>query len=253
MLLEEGHIYSYSQLEQMDSCPYGYYMQRIEHVDETDNAFAQQGSLIHELIDEWAKGELPANQLVTAYRLRYPDEVTAAWPIFLASKGYADKTYQQGLDYFTNFDEFQGYKIIGTEQKFVMELLGRPFQGIIDMILEESDGKLILLDHKSKSLSSFRKNQDTMYRQLYIYAKYIYDQYHKWPDKLVFNLFKEGGKKMERLFNEEEYKQTLDWAEKTMNKIESFDEIDFLETRKSDFYCWELCSVRDNCPNGNQK
>jgi len=233
----------------MDSCPYGYYMQRVEHVDEAENAFAQQGSLIHDLIDEWAKGELAADQLITAYRLRYPDEVTAAWPDFLASKGYGDKTYQQGLSYFENFDCFEGYQIIGTEQRFVMDLLGRPFQGIVDMILKDKDDHLILLDHKSKSLSSFKKNQDSMYRQLYLYSKYVYEQYGKWPDKLMFNLFKESGKKMERPFSQEDYQKTLDWADKLMTKIETYNELDFLETRKSDFYCWELCNVRDHCPN----
>ena len=172
-LLPDNHVYSYSQLSSFDECPYGFYLERIEKVDQVQNAFAEQGTLIHDLIDLWAKGQIPIQDLPKEYEKRYADEVVSSWPRMLASKGYAEKTYQQGLQYFENFDGFKGYKIINTEEKFLTTLSDRPFTGVIDMVLEdEKTGALIINDHKSKSLSSFKKEEKTIYRQQYLYSKY---------------------------------------------------------------------------------
>ena len=55
-LLGENHIYSYSQLSSFDECKYGFYLQRIEGIEEqSGNAFAERGTLIHDLLDQWAK------------------------------------------------------------------------------------------------------------------------------------------------------------------------------------------------------
>ena len=55
-LMPEKHVYSYSQLSSFDECPYSFYLQRIEGVPETvSNGFAERGSLVHDLLDQWAK------------------------------------------------------------------------------------------------------------------------------------------------------------------------------------------------------
>lgn len=250
-LLPDDHVFSYSQLSSFDECPYGFYLERIEKVDQVQNAFAEQGTLIHDLIDLWAKGQIAIKDLPKEYERRYPDEVVSPWPRMLASKGYAEKTFQQGLQYFQNFDGFKGYKIINTEEKFVTSIAGRKFAGIIDMVLEdEKTGDLIINDHKSKSLSSFKKEEKTIYRQQYLYSKYAYEKYGKYPDVLMFNLFKECGLKRFKDFSQKEYEEVLDWAIKIMEKIETYETLDWLESKEtSDFFCQELCSVRNNCFN----
>jgi ATP-dependent helicase/DNAse subunit B len=51
-LLSDNHVYSYTQLSSFDECPYGFYMNYIEKApDRLNNAFAEQGTLIHDLID----------------------------------------------------------------------------------------------------------------------------------------------------------------------------------------------------------
>lgn len=264
-LLRDNHVYSYSQLTTFDECPYAFYMDKIEREDQVSNIFAEQGSLIHDLIDKWAKGEIEVYELAEEYTRRYPLEVITPSPKMLAAKGYDEKTFMLGLDYFRNFDGFKGLKIIGTETKFKTEIAGRTFVGIVDMVCEdEKNGELIVLDHKSKSLSSFKKEADSMYRQQYLYSKYIYETYGRFPDRLMFNLFKEGGLKQERPFEEAVYFQTLEWAKDTIERIENYDVLDFISECKeqprnkkgeeiADFFCTELCSVRKHCPNGVKK
>lgn len=259
-MLNTNHVYSFSQLQSFAECPYAFYLQKIErNPDMVQNAFASQGTLIHDLLDQWAKGEFTKDQLPDEYARRYPLEVVEAWPRMLAAKGYAEKAFQLGYDYFKNFDEFNGFRVISAEERFKIEVEGRPFVGIMDMLVEdEQTGELVLVDHKSKSFAAFKKAEDEMYRQQYLYAKYVQEKYGKYPDRLMFNLFKEGGAKMERRFAEADYLSTLIWAGEQMTKMEAYDFVDWLTTKevepgKPDFFCTELCSCRKICPNGQMK
>lgn len=259
-ILEDSHIYSYSQLSSFDGCKYGFYLQRIEGLEEqASNAFAERGSLIHDLLDMWAKKILTKEEMLLEYERRYGNEVVTAWPRVLASKGYADKAYRLGIQFLENFDEFKGYDVLSAEEKFTLQLPltngeTRPFVGVIDMMLrDKKTNDLIVCDHKSKSLQAFKKNENEMYRQQYLYATYVKDKYGDWPSRLMFHLFNEGGVKPERLFSQEEYNETLAWATNQIIGIEESSIIDLLECKeKADYYCWNICSARLQCPNGVQ-
>lgn len=256
--IDKTHRYSYSQLEQFDECPYSFYLQRIEdHKDEmVGNSFASQGTLIHDIIDRWAKKKITKEEMAAEYERRYPKEVENNWPRVLAAKGYAQKTYDQGLEYFRNFDEFKGFDIVASEQKFTTRIAGRKFAGIVDMVLRDKEtGQDVILDHKSKSASAFRKAEDRMYRQQLLYSKWFFEKYGKFPDLLMFNLFKEGGIRPSKPFDEAEYKDVLLWAEETIKAIEEYDLVDWYRMKegadeKPDFFCHEICSCRKICPNG---
>lgn len=257
-LLGDNHVYSYSQLSAFDECKYGFYLQRIEGIEEqASNAFAERGSLIHDLLDMWAKKILTKEEMLAEYERRYSDEVISAWPRMMASKGYAKKAYETGIQFLENFDEFEGYEVLSAEEKFTIQLplsdgTTRPFTGIVDMILRENKTKdLIICDHKSKSLQSFKKDEDKMYRQQLLYASYVKDQYGEWPGSLMFHLFNESGVKPQRLFAMPQYEEALDWATKQIKGMEEYTVIDWLTCKeKPDFFCWELCSARKSCPNG---
>ena len=256
-LLGDNHVYSYSQLTSFDECKYGFYLQRIEGLQEqAENAFAQKGSLIHDLLDMWAKKILTKDEMIAEYERRYSDEVVSAWPRMMASKGYAKKAYETGLQFLENFDEFEGYEVLSAEEKFTIDLpltdgTTRPFVGIVDMILKENkSGDLIICDHKSKSLQSFKKDEDNMYRQQLIYATYVIQKYGK-VDALMFHLFNESGVKPQRLFSREQYDEALQWASKQIKDMEEYSVVDWLVCKeKPDFYCAELCGARKCCPNG---
>ena len=174
-LLSEKHVYSYSQLSSFDECSYNFYLQRIEGLEEeASNAFAERGTLIHDLLDQWAKKKLTKEQMLEQYEQRYSNEVVTAFPVF--PKGYAKKAYENGVQFLENFDEFEGYEVLSAEEKFKIDLpladgSSRPFVGIIDLMLRDKrTGDLIICDHKSKSMTSFKKDEDKMYRQQLLYS-----------------------------------------------------------------------------------
>lgn len=259
-LLGDNHVYSYSQLNSFDECKYGFYLQRIEGIEEqASNAFAERGTLIHDLLDMWAKKILTKEDMLAEYERRYADEVVTAWPRILAAKGYAKTAYDKGIQFLEGFDEFEGYEVLSAEEKFQINLPlsngeTRPFIGIIDMMLREiNSGNLIICDHKSKSMQSFKKDEEEMYRQQLLYSAYVNEKYGKYPDVLMFHLFNENGVKPQRLFAREQYDEAIDWATKQIQGIEDYTVLDWLVCKeKPDYYCWNLCSARKYCPSGVQ-
>ena len=259
-LLKDDHRYSYSQLTSFSECPFAYYLKYIEEREEASNGFAEQGSLIHKLLDEWANGKLNAEQLPIEYERRYPDTVVTSFPRMLAAKGYTEKTYQQGLSYFENFRGFPGYEIVSAEEEFKAPLrltdgTERPFDAFVDLILRSSfTGGLCVLDHKSKSLATFKKERDSMYKQQYLYSYFVHEKYGEWPEMLAFSLFKENGFIDEREFSMEEYNKTLEWATNAIKTIESYEILDWMDCKeqktpgKPDMFCAEICGQRRNCP-----
>ena len=259
-LIKPDHRYSYSQLASFSECPFGYYLKNIEEKEEAPNAFAEQGILIHKILDEWANGKLKKENLAKVYEQRYPDVVVTSFPRILTSKGYAEKTFQQGLEYFKNFQGFPGFSIVSAEEEFKMPLkltdgTTRQFLAYVDLILRNDfTGGLCVLDHKSKSWASFRKERDSMYKQQYLYSYFVHEKYGEWPELLMFSLFKEGGKTDEREFSMDEYNKTLEWATKAIHTIESYDILDWMECKeqktvgKPDMFCAEICGTRQYCP-----
>lgn len=238
---------SFSQLTMASECPYAYYLQKVAGIEPAENAFAQCGDLVHKLLAEWAKGNIPIKDLPVQWIERFPKAVTVDFPCFLAVKKYGEKLFDSVLTYFENFDGFPGYKVIGAEKEFKSSIAGVPFTGIIDLILRnEETGKFMLVDHKSCSISSFRKNKEQRYRQLLLYAKYCADTYGEFPETLRFNLFKENLYD-ERPFDSESYMSARLWAESVIEEMKNKDVLDWFETRPEIFKCTSLCSCRNEC------
>ena len=261
-MLDETHRYSYSQLSSYSECPFSYYLGHIESPkpEQAPNAWAEQGTLIHDLLDKWAKGELKKEELASEYSRRYGDEVVTAFPRMLASKGYAEKTYQQGLDYFENFQGFPEYDIVSAEEEYDMPITlsdgtQRPFIAYVDLVLRNKiTGGLVVCDHKSKSLATFKRERDKMYKQQFLYSYFVHEKYNEWPETLIFNLFKEGGYIDERDFTKDEYAATIQWATNAIHAIEERDLLDWLECKelpksgKPDLFCQSICQWHLICP-----
>jgi len=228
-------------------CPYAYYLLKFIGVEPVENAFAEAGNLAHELLAGWAKNEISIKELPGQWIQRFPKEVTAAFPAFLAAKGYREKLYFSILNYFENFNGFPEYEVVGAEKEFQSSIGGQKYIGIVDLILwNKETGKLMLVDHKSTSLSSFKRNREAMYRQLLLYSKYCADEYGEFPDTLRFNLFKENLYD-ERPFEQKSYIAAKQWAEATINDMKSKDFMDWMEVRPELFRCVNLCNCRNQC------
>ena len=242
--------FSFSQLTLAEQCPYAYYLTRIAGIQPKDNAFAQAGSLVHALLAKWARGDVPADDLPGLWLARFDEAVTECFPPFLEAKGYRQKLRDSVTAYFRSFDGFSGFEVIGAEQSFSSALAGEPFVGVIDLILRnQQTGEYVLVDHKSSSLSSFRRSRRAMYRQLLLYSKYLADHYGTFPTMLRFNLFREGIID-EQPFRAEDYMEAVQWAEDGIRRMNGRDLPDWFELRPEQFYCTQLCAARGECPYG---
>lgn len=251
--LNDNHVYSYSQISSFDECPYSFYLQRIEKIKVlASNAWAERGTLIHDILDKWAKGILKKEDMIPEYERRYGDEVVTAFPPFM--KDQTAKAYKSGIDFLENFDEFKGYKVVSAEEKFIIDLplpdgTSRQFTGIVDLILrKEWTDELVICDHKSKSADAFKKAEKDMWKQQYLYSQYVYEKYGEWPVELMFHLFGDLGSKPVKPFDLTEFRDSVKWAGENILKMESFTTLDWLTCKdSSDFYCANLCSARWEC------
>jgi len=238
---------SFSQLTAVQECPYQYYLLKMAGIEPTENAFAQAGNLCHQLLASWAKGDIPIKELADQWTNRFAKTVTAEFPHYLAAKGYAEKLFESILTYFNRFDGFAGYEIIGVEKEFKSAIAGEHFVGIIDLVLRnQKTGGIMLVDHKSCSLSSFKRNKEQMYKQLLLYSKFTADEYGEFPQMLCFNLFKENLID-ERPFDREDYIAARLWAESIIETMKAKDITDWFETKPEYFRCVNLCNCRSEC------
>jgi len=88
-----------------------------------------------------------------------------------------------------------------------------------------------------------------MYRQLFLYSKYLADKFGVFPALLRFNLFKENTYD-EQVYQPEAYIEAVQWAEQGIRAIQNKDLPDWFACKPEQFYCTCLCAARDACPYG---
>ena len=201
------------------------------------------------MLEEYGKGMLSADSLTAEYEARYSSSVVHSFPP--TKKGdYAQKTYQQGLDYFAAFQGFgDQYEVVSTEDKFLLNIAGHNFVGVSDLILKEKDtGRLIVIDHKTKSESSMKNEIGTYRKQLYIYAEHVRQKYGRFPDEIRFNMIKPQNWIIEP-FSEERHKETLQLVEDMIDVISI--ECEWRE-QPNYYFCRYICPMLQYCDEGQK-
>lgn len=236
--------WSFTKLEAFRHCGMMFRLTYLDKAEKMENGFAEYGTFCHKLLEEWAKGDCPEFALAEEYQNRYEDEVTAPFPPF--PKGMPQKYYDQGLAYFESFSGFgDQYEILTVEERFEIDVDGYTLVGLADLTLRDKNtGAIVVIDHKSKSRSSMKKDLDTYRKQLYTYAMFVKQKYGVYPEKLVFNMFREQTF-IEEPFNAEILEQTRRWIVDTIHEIEQC--TDWMVSSSS-FFCRFVCSVFDSCP-----
>ena len=221
-------------------------LQHLELVPQTENAFAEYGILCHDLLDEWANGALSAADLANAYKERYNVAVTQPFPPF--PRDMPQKYYDAGLNYFASFAGFgDKNEIMSAEEKFQLRIGAHLFAGIADLILRNRDtGAITIIDHKSKSMASMKKDMGTFRKQLYTYAAHVKDKYGEFPAMLRFNMFRDDVF-LDEPFSAQAYDDTMQWIADTIDLILLED--DWLVS-SSPYFCQYVCGVRHHCPVG---
>lgn len=231
--------WSYSRLRAYEDCGYAFFLNYIEEEEETKHFYAEYGSLMHRILEQFYSGAITKEQalsmFMTGFVLDLPDEVKPS---------IAENYYQQGKEYLSSL-AMPKEKIIGIEEKLNFKVGDYSFVGFVDLLLED-DG-LIIQDHKSRVLKRGTKKQneefDSFTKQLYLYSAGIEQRYGQLPKKLRFNCFR-NGTLLEEVFDKNKYEETIQWALDTIGKIEQE------STWKPSlewFKCKYICGFSDSC------
>lgn len=247
--------WSYSRLSSFKNCPYEFYLNYI--INDPDlypnqgNFYAENGSLVHETLEKYFKGELSLDEAAEYYVNQFDEQIFNR-----VKQSIMDKKFEACADYFAtvDFDWLKDYEILGVELELHFKIAGKEFIAYIDLLIRDKDtGDIIIIDHKSaacpvgksgKVLKNHKETFESHKRQGYLYACAVEQNFGCFPRYLVWNHFADGGKFMEVSFNEEEYDKVIDWAANTIWEIEH--EKDFKPTLNF-FYCTQLCGFRNSC------
>ena len=246
--------WSFSKLASFKQCPMSFYLQYVSNPgndDELPGYFSQYGTLMHSILEQYYKDELPEFCLADEWRDRYESEVTITPPPFPA--GFGEKNYNCAVEYLEHFQGLpEGYTVVSVEKKFVIELGGYRVSGIADLVVRDSSGNIEVWDHKTKSDASMKKEYQLYRKQLYLYAIWIHGEYGVWPSKLCFNMVK-SGRMIEEQFDLSLVKETIDWFVDTIHEVEACDVLENWETcisdgeRKEPYFCRWICGCNPSC------
>ena len=245
--LIEDMTWSYSRLGSFKDCPYRFFLRYISKCKDEPQFYAEYGSFIHRLIEQYYRGEITKQEMQTVFLSDFSTEVKGKRP----NKDIVKKYIQKGSEYLGSFEPFP-YKMVDVEMKVEFHIGGSPFVGYIDFLGIDEEGNYIVIDNKSRDLKPRSKRKtptvkdkelDQMLRQLYLYSSAVKEKYGKFPTKLCFNCFK-AGVFIEEPFNEEAYDEAIHWAEKTIELIKGTE--DFYPMQDY-FACNFLCGVNEEC------
>ena len=195
-------------------------------------------------MERWEKGEIPLIALAEEYEEGYDLALAHAFPPYPAGMGM--KFFEQGLKYFEEFEGFDTpYEILEVEERFELKIGGYPFVGICDVVCRNlQTGKIEVIDHKTKSRSSMKKELNLYRKQLYTYAMHIKEKYGEYPGRLRFNMLREGYWINED-FDPKYLEETERWVTETIEKILAETE---WKVSPDWYFCRNVCDQYVNCP-----
>lgn len=249
----ENMTWSFSRVNSYNTCPYAWYLNYIEKNKDEGSAFSEVGTLIHEILEKYAKGELSLFEISDYYEEHFNDAVQHEFPP--SKVDLRQKYYDDCIEYLNNVNlPFDDYDILGVEKRVEFYIGKYKFVGYIDLLLRNKEtGGIVILDHKSSNLK-FKKNGDisktdqehflAFKRQLYLYSKAVIEEYGEKPEALTWNLFRLG--KFHSIpWKQSEYDEAISWAEKMIEEITN--EALWLPNNSSKYFCDNICGQRMIC------
>ena len=239
----EKERYSFSKLKSFLTCRYGYKFTYIDHIKGESNCFSSYGTEVHSILERYAKGELTLEALPGVYEWEFDSAVSEKFPPSKFCPDMRQLYYEQGLEFLKGFTGYPEYKILDVEKSFEIDIDDWVFNGVIDLILEDSDGNLIIQDYKSKASFKNKGEQHEYARQLYLYSLFVKEHYGRPPTDLRFYMFRKG-KIINIPYKEEDLIESVNWAKDVVKEIrECWDYYPSCES----FYGNQLCNHRSHC------
>ena len=223
-------------MQNQDSC------NKYEAIEKKNNAFAQCGLLVHELLEANFSGKIMLTEMEELFEKHFYDYVTEPFPYF--GKTDLEESYFSTSKRFLSEYEGFDYEVVGSEIQFQTSITETDsLTGFIDLLLRNSDDDYIIVDFKSKAGFKSKKELKEYSRQLYLYSTYVKEQYGKYPKELGFYMFRNEEPGLFFAFDKSAYKEAVQWMYSQLEKIKSFTEYPAVYSG----YCETLCNYRDSC------
>jgi len=241
-------VWSFSRLTSFEQCPLGWwYTYHYKINRDVTNAFAEYGTLCHELIQSQM---IFRQRNMSKTNKQMKDEFQRGFynltNKFISSKMKRDYLYD-GIRYFENWDSFEGYNVKSVEQFTNWNIDGYNCTGGMDLLLEK-DGELYLIDHKTSKPYPPAYRQKKI-KQLYFYGLSVKKLFGKFPEYVGFNFIRD--EKIQTFkWNANEFDSTMDWFRDTISKIERTKKF---VANPDAFFCNYICNHRFMCPERAQK
>lgn len=256
----DSMTWSFSRLNSYHQCPSGWKMQYLDKAEQLDSGFSDWGKLCHSIFEDYGKGILAEYELLDAYTIRYPEYMKGSFPPCRGTP-MEEKYCERGKALFASFAGYpENWEILEVERELKIDIKGKKFIGYLDLLVrDKTDGRLILIDHKSKAEFKDENEKQHYAIQLYLYAIWVFEEYHEYPKELLFNMFRVGNQ-VTIPFNYDDFIAAQEWVCDTIKKIYSDTEfldkiiIQYQKTGKEvsgykndDFFCKYLCGSRNYC------
>lgn len=240
--------YSFSKLRCFESCKLCYYKKYIEeNRTKLNHGTSEFGTFMHYILEQYEKGNLEISQMLPYYTANFNQNIKSSFDLRLSesfTKNFRYKYFEDGKSYLKTFNGYDKLTILESEYEFDVVIDDKfIFTGKVDLIARDSENKLIIIDHKSKSKFMSEAEKKEYAVQLYLYAYAVYKKYKEMPYKLMFNMFRT--KTWEIFdFNQDEYLLAIDWLKNTVKEIECC--LDFNNDERNEFFCWNFCQFRES-------
>jgi hypothetical protein len=227
-----------------DSCKLSYRYRYIDKIPGHGNWFSSFGTFAHLILELVDRGKIRPEDAYKVWVSHYGKRVLSQHP---HSFPWMLKWYDGVSDFFFSF---KGWRTKATHIEHYIEVDRGSYilRGYIDRGSIDSDGRVILTDHKSSNPFT-KEDLAKKRRQLYLYSAHIKEETGNFPSKLIFNFFRKG-EFITIPFNESEYNEAWAWADATVAEIEKAiaDTDTEYPASPSPFFCQNICDFRATCP-----
>ena len=280
-LYDEGKtVYSFSRLDNFNTCHYGFYLHYIKGLKDKENVYSSAGGCIHDVLQHYiddGQDNTLENKMndclndLELFGIEFPKD-----------RNGGETIKENWINNMTLFARhFQAPSGKFETEKFVLYKDGDIYlQGYIDLLRFNKDGTVSIFDWKT---SSMYKNEDILKhsRQLTTYGlaceqlglkvRDIAWVMLKYAD--YTKIYKNGSERKTTAewrkvpeeylesakvavvsypYNEETKEECREYIRSTVAKINEYgdDENAYnpCSIMKNSYYCNQLCGVRDNCP-----
>jgi CRISPR/Cas system-associated exonuclease Cas4 (RecB family) len=226
-----------------------FFLTYINREERLSGWFSEYGSFCHHIMEEFFAGKLETWDLRQYYEDHYQEFVVTPPPPFPATM--AQNYYDAGLDFFDNFEfDRENYEVISIEDSLFtkykeINLIVKP-----DLVLRnKKTNNLVLLDYKTAKFKEGKAGQEKLdgyAKQLRIYSYFLWLERGLEINK-IFLWFIRDNKFGEVEIDQFEVQKCLDWIEETVMRIKTEEEWKPNLDKKNEYFCYNLCSVRNAC------